>query len=131
MAHAYSMEGFELRFEGGVLEMRTDGIRTESMGTDPRRAFESLLKNAAVRAVLFDIRGAQYDIHGPALEERARIIGRLCRDFPIALVARPDQDGLAGIFCEMHARQGGDSRICRSRNAARDWLQGAKARLDS
>ncbi|WP_168206269.1 hypothetical protein [Labrenzia sp. PHM005] len=35
VVRAHSMHGFDLRFEGGILEMRTEGERTAAAGQDP------------------------------------------------------------------------------------------------
>ena len=123
MAHAYSTEGFDILIEDGILEMRTEGVRTERAGADPQRAFESLLASAPVRGILFDVRGANYDIDDVSWEARARTISRLCRDYPVGLVARPDQDDQIASIQLYHRERSGQSRTFRSRREARDWLR--------
>ncbi len=116
------MEGFEIRIDGRVLEMRTDGPRTAAMGRDPARSFESFLANADVIGILFDVRGADYHFSEIELEERARTIARICQDLPTAIVSRQDQDAqVARVLHHLEARDG-RGLVCRSRRAARIWL---------
>lgn len=128
MAQAYSMEGFEIRIDGGVLEMRTEGTRTAGMGNDPARSFESFLANSDIFGVLFDVRGAVYEFSDLEWEERARTIARVCQPFPTAIVSRPDQDAAARRIQELLELRGGTGLTCRSRQVARDWLQKMTAR---
>lgn len=123
MVHAYSMEGFEIRIDGDILEMRTEGVRTAPMGRDPGRAFESFLAAAPARAVLFDLRGAHYQFGPAEWEERARTIARLCRRHAVAAIGREDQDAQIARVLELHAGMGGEGRAFRSRQRARDWLR--------
>lgn len=124
MAQAYSMEGFEIRVDGGVLEMRTEGVRTAAMGRDPGRSFATFLANSKVTAIVYDIRGATYEFTPTAWEERARVLARLCNPYPTALVARPDQDAQIFRIVELINQRGGIGLACRSREAARSWLDG-------
>ncbi len=48
VVRAYSLQGFDLRFGGGILEMRTEGERTVAAGWDPGRAFEHVLASESV-----------------------------------------------------------------------------------
>ncbi|BDX00401.1 hypothetical protein [Maricaulis maris] len=123
MAQAYSMEGFEIRIDGGVLEMRTEGTRKPEMGSDPGRSFESFLANSDISGVLFDVRGAQYEFSDLEWEERARTISRVCQSFPTAIVSRPDQDAATRRVLDLLELRGGTGLSCRSRQVARDWLQ--------
>ncbi|OLF80810.1 hypothetical protein AWH62_13895 [Maricaulis sp. W15] len=124
MVQAYSMEGFEIRIDGSVLEMRTEGTRTVGMGRDSGRSFESFLAHSDVSGVLFDVRGAHYDFTPDAWEERARVIARICTPYPTAFVGRPDQDGQIGRVMELLEARGGSALHCRSRQSARVWLDG-------
>lgn len=123
MIRAYSMEGFEIRIDGDILEMRTEGIRRSHMGRDPGRAFESFLAATPVRGVLFDVRGAHYDFGAAEWEERARTIARLCRHHVMALIGRDDQDAQIAQVIELHAGMGGENSVFRSRRKAREWLR--------
>ncbi|WP_300545645.1 hypothetical protein [Maricaulis sp.] len=120
---AYSMEGFDIRIDGDILEMRTEGDRTPSTGTDPRRAFESFLAASPVRGILFDVRGARYHFQAGQWEERARVIARLTRSRVIAIIGREDQDALIDRVLEYHAEMGGSGMAFRSRAEARNWLR--------
>jgi len=124
VVQAYSMQGFEIRIDGQVLEMRTDGTRTAAMGRDPGRSFESFLANTHVTGILFDVRGADYQLDEIEWEERARLIARVCQGHPTAFVNRQDQDiQVARVLHHLEAR-GGRGLSCRSRQAARIWLGG-------
>jgi hypothetical protein len=122
------MEGFDIRIDGDILEVRTEGVRTSHMGRDPRRAFESFLAATQVNGVLFDIRGAQYDFAGTEWAERARIIARLCRRHAMAVIGREDQDAQIAQVIEHHIAMDGESEAFRSRRRARDWL---RSRIDA
>ena len=124
MAQAYSMEGFDIRIDGHVLEMRTDGTRTAAMGRDPRRSFESFLANSDTRAILFDVRGAHYHFSDSEWEERARLIARLCQGRPTAFVNHQDQDAQVARVLHHLDMRNGQGLSCRSRQAARIWLRG-------
>jgi len=118
------MEGFDIRIDGQVLEMRTEGTRTAAMGRDPGRSFESFLANIHVTGILFDVRGADYQMDEIEWEERARRIARICQDLPTAFVGRQDQDAqIARVLHHLEARNG-RGLACRSRQAARIWLGG-------
>lgn len=122
VVQAYSTEGFDIRIDGQVLEMRTDGTRTAEMGREPGRSFESFLANSHVTGILFDIRGAHYQMVEIEWEERARLIARICQDLPTAFVNRQDQDAqIACVLKQLDARSG-RGLSCRSRQAARVWL---------
>jgi hypothetical protein len=123
MVQAYSMEGFDLRIDSGILEMRTEGERTVGKGRDVARAFEHFLASRPVRAVMFDVRGAQYALDDREWEERAHGIARLCRALPIAIIDREDQSAQTRRVIELHARMDGTSQSFRSRAAARKWLR--------
>lgn len=124
MAQAYSMEGFEIRIDGNVLEMRTEGARTSDMGRDPGRSFETFLSHSYVAAILFDVRGATYEFSATEWEERARIVARNCSPYPTAFIGRPDQDEQISRIVELLEQRGGTGLKCRSRQAARLWLDG-------
>ena len=124
MVQAYSMEGFEIRIDGRVLEMRTEGTRTAGMGRDAARSFESFLTHADISAILFDVRGARYEFSPDAWEERARIVARLCSPYPTAVIGRPDQDHQISRIMKLLKVRGGVGLQCRSRQAARIWLDG-------
>ena len=122
MAQAYSMEGFEIRIDGNVLEMRTEGARTADMGVDTGRSFQSFMDNSDIRGIIFDVRGAHYVFTDLEWEERARLLARLCHHVPSAMICRPDQaDQVARVVKHFEAR-GGKTQVCRSRLAARAWL---------
>lgn len=122
MAQAYSMEGFEIRIDGNVLEMRTEGMRTSDMATDPGRSFQSFLNNTDVRGILFDVRGAHYKFTDIEWDERARLLGRLCHHVPTAIISRPDQSAQIARIVEQIEKRGGMALACRSRRSARDWI---------
>jgi hypothetical protein len=91
VVRAYSMQGFDLRFGGGILEMRTEGERTAAAGRDPGRAFEHFLASEPVQGVLFDVRGAYYKLEPVQWGIRIRTIARLCSNRAMAVIARDDQ----------------------------------------
>lgn len=122
MVQAYSMEGFELRVDRGILEMRTEGERSAGKGRDVARAFRHFLDSKPVRAVLFDVRGARYTLNDREWEERAHGIARLCRVLPIAIIDREDQTGQTRRVLDIHREMGGTGEAFRSRTAARRWL---------
>ncbi|WP_417488119.1 hypothetical protein [Maricaulis sp.] len=122
MAQAYSMEGFEIRIDGHVLEMRTEGTRTAAMGRDPGRSFQSFMANSDIGGIVFDVRGAQYEFTDFEWEERARVLARLCHHVPTAIICRPDQTGQVARITEQIDARGGVALACRSRQAARTWL---------
>ncbi|WP_323762192.1 hypothetical protein [Maricaulis sp.] len=122
MAQAYSMEGFEIRIDGHVLEMRTEGTRTSDMGRDPGRSFQSFMANSDIGGILFDVRGAQYEFTDFEWDERARLLARLCHHVPTAIVCRPDQTSQTTRIIEQIETRGGLALACRSRQAARVWL---------
>ncbi|WP_291844798.1 hypothetical protein [Maricaulis sp.] len=124
MAQAYSMEGFEIRIDSKVLEMRTEGTRTAVMGRDPGRSFESFLANSDIAGILFDVRGASYDFTPVAWEERARVVARICQPYPTAFVGRPEQEEQINRIMELLEERGGIGLQCRSRKVARIWLDG-------
>jgi len=122
VAQAYSMEGFEIRIDGHVLEMRTEGRRTAGMGRDPGRSFQSFMANSDIRGIMFDVRGAQYEFTDFEWEERARVLARLCHHVPTAIICRPDQTGQVACITDQIVARGGVALACRSRQAARSWL---------
>ena len=123
MAAQVSMDGFEIRIKDQILEMRTEGMRTASMGRDPERVFESLTRSAPVKAVLFDVREAHYVLDATKWEERARVVARMCRDFTCAFIIRPDQTEQVEVLTALHRGYGAVSAHFRSRSQARVWLK--------
>jgi hypothetical protein len=122
MATSLSMDGFEIRIKDQILEMRTEGLRTAGTGTDPARAFQSMVSSHNIKAVLFDIREAHYVLNEQAWAERARIVARLCKGFTTAFICRSDQTEQTKSVLGFHRDFGGTSEQFRSRALARDWL---------
>lgn len=123
MTHSYSMEGFELRVEGPVLEMRSDGERTETRSREAGRAFDSFISDGTVQGVIFDLRGADYAYSDQQWEERAHAFARQCRDLPLAVIDREDQAGRTRRLLELHSGMAGRNAGFRSRKQAQDWIQ--------
>ncbi|WP_339743209.1 hypothetical protein [uncultured Maricaulis sp.] len=119
----YSTAQFEIRIADGLLEMRTEGLRTPDMGAEPQRAMESLFKDVSVRAVAFDIRASDFRITNVELESRVRQIGRQCRGLPIAFISRDDQKDQIRIALGAIGQMNGIARGFRSRDKAHAWLR--------
>lgn len=122
MPHSYSMEGFELRLEGRVLEMRSEGERTARASHDAGRAFSSFFADGIVQGVIFDLRGAEYALSDRQWEERAHAFARECRSLPLAVIDRQDQAGKTERLLELHTGMGGRNAGFRSRTEARNWI---------
>jgi len=118
----YSTSTFEVRIDDGLLEMRTEGVRTSKHGREAERTFESLFKSAPVTAVAFDIRASNYAITAVELESRIRQIGRQCRNIPLAFIGRDDQAEQIRLAVSTIERMHGTARGFRSRDKARAWL---------
>jgi hypothetical protein len=127
MAANLSMDGFEIRIKDGILEMRTEGMRTAGMGLDPERAFKSLVRLHPIEAILFDVRQAHYVLDDLAWSERARIVARMCKSYTTAFICRPDQVDQTRIVLDFHTEFGGRSDQFRSRKMARDWIRARMA----
>jgi hypothetical protein len=123
VAQAYSMQGFDITVDDGILEMRTEGKRTSATGPDAGRTFENFLRSSSVRAVIFDVRGADYAMNDREWEERARTVARVCRDYLVAIIDREDQSRHSARVLELHESMGGRGRPFRSRAQARAWLR--------
>ena len=119
----YSTSQFEIRIQDGLLEMRTEGLRTSAMGAEPELAFDSLFASAPVRAVAFDIRASDFRLSAVQLETRIRQIGRQCRGLPIAFIGRVDQQEQIRVAVTVIGQMDGNARSFRSRNKAHAWLR--------
>ena len=123
MPHSYSMEGFELRLEGPVLEIRTEGERTNGAVHDTSPAFDSFFDRREVRGVIFDLRSADYLFNDRQWEEGAHAFARRCRALPLAIIDRQDQAHRTQRLLELHCGMGGRSETFRSRSKARNWIR--------
>jgi hypothetical protein len=119
----YSTSQFEIRIKDGLLEMRTDGVRTSGMGTEPQRALDSLLRGAPVDAVAFDIRASEFRISDTELESRVREIGRQFRGLPLAFIGRRDQQAQIRLAAAVIGQMNGTARAFISRDKAHAWLR--------
>ena len=122
MKRAYSVDGFELRVDGRILEMRTEGDRGPGMDRNNRRTLESFLASGNVRGVLFDVRRAHYRDSGVESDECIRTLARICRRHFTAVIGRADQSTPTGKLVGLHAQMGGHGRAFRSRDHALEWL---------
>ena len=123
MLHSYSMEGFELRLEGPVLEMRTEGERTTGLVHDTSPAFGSFFDRHDIRGVIVDLRSAEYQFNARQWEEGAHAFARRCRALPLAVIDRQDQARRTQRLLELHTGMGGQSESFRSRKKARNWIR--------
>lgn len=119
----YSTSEFEIRIDDGLLEMRSEGARVSKSGSDGERAFNSLMQSEPIRLAAFDIRAADFNFSKIELEMRIRHIGRLCRDIPLALIGRGDQQDQLHIALNVIGQMGGNARAFRSRGQAIAWLR--------
>lgn len=119
----YSTSQFEIRIKDGLLEMRTDGLRTSGMGAEPQRALDSLLRSAPVDAVAFDIRASDFRISDTELECRVREIGRQFRGLPLAFIGRRDQQAQIRLAAAVIGQMNGTARAFISRDKAHAWLR--------
>lgn len=122
METQFVMPGIEIRVKGSILEMRTDGERTETDSHDTERALVSLMRHAKPKGLLFDVRGATYLLPPSRWKERVRTVARLTREHPLALVGREDQRTRNQDVVEAQQAMGGQAAIFTSRSAARNWL---------
>ena len=122
MAANYAMPGFEIRVKDGILELRTDGERTEENGQDTERAFGSLVAHAQPDALLFDVREATYTLSPSRWKERAAVVARMTRDYPLAIVIRDDQLVLNNEVITRLREMGGTGKTFTTRTEARAWL---------
>lgn len=121
----YSTSQFEIRIKNGLLEMRTEGLRTAAMGAEPEQALDSLLASAPVRAVSFDVRASDFRVSAVQLACRVRHIGRQCRGLPIAFIGRVDQEEQIRLAVTEVEAMNGTARGFRSRSKAHAWLRSA------
>lgn len=119
----YAMPGFEISVSNAVLELRTEGERTDQDGHDTGRALDRMIRHARPRALLFDVRSADYLLPPSRWRERVREVARVARDYPFALVGREDQRHQHEEILAAHRSMGGRSALFTSRGAARTWLK--------
>jgi len=112
-----------LRLEGPVLEIRTEGERTDGVVHDASPAFDSFFDRHDVRGVIFDLRSADYLFNDRQWEEGAHAFARRCRALPLAIIDRQDQAGRTQRLLELHSGMGGKSESFRSRTTARSWIR--------
>lgn len=122
MSANYAMPGFEIRVKDGVLEMRTEGERTQDNGRDTEQAFISLLRHARPKALVFDVRGADYTLSSIAWRERVRSVAKTTRDYPLALIGRSAQMQQCRDIVTAHRQMGGLSDSFTSRRDALRWI---------
>ena len=122
MKRTYSMQGFELRLVGGVIELRAQGERTVGDELAPARVFSSMARHLSSRLILYDIRDADYRLDARQWEERFRFVARLFKGYRIAYVTRADQAETARQSRRAHARNGDKADVFNSRDKAHAWL---------
>jgi len=122
MSSNYSMEGFDLQFNDGVIELRAQGERKAGSEHAPASAFASIAKQLDSNLILYDVRDADYRLSPMEWEERARFVARVFKGYRVAYIIRAEQHEAANLACEAHARNGDEARVYTSRDTARDWL---------
>ena len=120
----YSMEGFSLTLNDGIIELYTDGERGRGSEQAPARVFTTLTSRIDSRLILNDVRSAVFSLSSFEWEERMRFIARTQRGYQTAYVVRPDQAETVQKFVEAHERLGDAAAWFTSKAAARAWLKG-------
>lgn len=119
----FAMPGCEIRVRKKILEMRFDGERREMDGVEPERALVSIMRHAQPKGMMFDVREAHYDLPPSRWRERAKVVARITRDYPLAIVCRNDQRTQNRVILAAQREMGGTSEAFSSRTAAQDWLK--------
>jgi len=121
---SYSMEGFSLTLNDGVIELHTDGDLGQGSEQAHARAFATLASRLHSRLILNDVRSAVFSLSSFEWEERMRFIARELKGYQTAYVVRPDQVKGVEKFVAAHERLGDTAAWFTSKAAARAWLKG-------
>lgn len=97
MSSSYSMEGFELQLNNGVIELRAQGLREAGGERAPASAFNAIATEGNSSHVLYDLRDADYHLSAMEWEERARFVARLFKGYRVAYIIRADQQEAARL----------------------------------
>jgi len=121
MVRTISMEGLDIFIDGPVIEMRTHGIRRADSNRDSTRLF-AMVRTDEIKGVIFDGRDAIYQLSPVELEERCRLVARMCQGRTVAYVAKPEQDDQVKQVVIVHQEMGSECQVFRSKAKARLWM---------